>query len=205
MKKPIITLTEKQLNNLMRVVDFLALGHDLHCLDNDRTVEEVREIEQGKEITRMLYRKKKSFNKKVKAIEDKRRKKATTATKKFINECEKEEQERLRLITLERKEMFSYESIELFLKAKYPDLIKTIDFCFSPEEYKIKDLYFRVADSFRTILSLEKKQEKEGKMKDRYYRTINDLLKFAKNSITRQMALDTGLAYIDEKGYLVYK
>ena len=205
MKKPIITLTERQFNKLFRVYNILRLGHDMHCMDPDRTMEEVREVEEGIQVYEMLCRKKDSYDKKLEAIEDKRQKKINKKIEREQKENEKLEKERYKKTMLERKEMFSYESIETFLRTKYPDLKKAIGLEeWEDDEYKIKNIYPRVAKSFQIVLDFEKQKEKEGRMKIYLYRSVEDLFSAARNSITRQMMIDKGLAYEDENGRLVH-
>jgi len=205
MKKPIITLTERQFNKLLRVYNITRLGHDMHCMDPDRTMEEVREVEEATQVFKMLRRKKDSYDKKLKAIEEKRQKKINKKIEREEKEIEKLEKERYKKTMLERKEMFSYESIEAFLRTKYPDLKKVIELEeWEDDEYKIKNIYPRVAKTFQTVLGFEKQKEKEGRMKIYLYRSIEDLFKAARNSLTRQIMIDRGLAYEDENGRLVH-
>ncbi len=205
MKKPIITFTEKQFNKLLRVYDITRLAHEMHCMDPGQTKEEVREVEEGMQVYYMLCRKKDSYNKKLKAIEEKRQKKINKKIEREQKEIEKLEKERYKKTMLERKEMFSYESIELFLRSKYPNLKKAIGLEeWEDNEYKIKNIYPRVAKSFQTVLDFEKQKEKEGRMKIYLYRSIEDLFSAARNSITRQMMIDKGLAYEDKNGRLIH-
>ena len=205
MKKPIITLTERQFNKLLRVYNITRLGHDMHCMDPDRTMEEVREVEEATQVYEMLCRKKDSYDKKLKAIEEKRQKKINKKIEREEKEIEKLEKERYKKTMLERKEMFSYESIETFLRTKYPNLKKVMSLEeWEDDEYKIKNIYPRVAKTFQTVLGFEKQKEKEGRMKIYLYRSIEDLFKAARNSLTRQIMIDRGLAYEDENGRLVH-
>ena len=205
MKKPIITLTEKQFNKLLRVYDNTRLAHEMHYMDPNQTMEEVKEIKEAYQVYKMLRRKKDSYAKKLELIEEKRHKKINKKIEREQKEIEKLEKERYKKIMLERKEMFSYESIETFLRTKYPDLKKAIGLEeWEDDEYKIKNIYPRVAKSFQNVLDFEKQKEKEGRMKIYLYRSIEDLFKAARSSITRQMMIDKGLAYEDENGRLVH-
>ena len=205
MKKPIITLTEKQFNKLLRVYKNTRLAHAMHYMDEGQTKEEVKEVEEATQVYEMLCRKKDSYDKKLELIEEKRQKKINKKIEREEKEIEKLEKERYKKTMLERKEMFSYESIETFLRTKYPDLKKAIGLEeWEDDEYKIKNIYPRVAKSFQNVLDFEKQKEKEGRMKIYLYRSIEDLFKAARSSITRQMMIDKGLAYEDENGRLVH-
>ena len=205
MKKPIITLTEKQFNKLLRVYKNTRLAHEMHYMDEGQTKEEVKEVEEATQVYEMLCRKKESYDKKLELIEEKRQKKINKKIEREEKEIEKLEKERYKKTMLERKEMFSYESIETFLRTKYPDLKKAIGLEeWEDDEYKIKNIYPRVAKSFQNVLDFEKQKEKEGRMKIYLYRSIEDLFKAARSSITRQMMIDKGLAYEDENGRLVH-
>tara|TARA_Y100001963_G_scaffold28422_1_gene38661 strand:- start:728 stop:1342 length:615 start_codon:yes stop_codon:yes gene_type:complete len=196
-----IKLTELQTKRALRLLSDLILYYELHCQGNE-TKEELKVITQSCNLEKLL-------EKKLKTIKDKRYKKAMKAIEKKFKEEEKEtekrDKERYKKTMLERKEMFSYESIELFLKAKYPDLKKAMELEeWEDDEYKIKNIYPRVADTFKVILDFEKEEEKEGRMKLYNYNSIEFLLDAARNSITRQIWIDKGFAYEDENGQLIH-
>tara|TARA_R100000458_G_C8249307_1_gene226592 strand:- start:252 stop:854 length:603 start_codon:yes stop_codon:yes gene_type:complete len=192
-----IKLTEKQTKRALRLLNDLILYYELHC-QGDETKEELKVITQSNNLERLL-------EKKLKTLKDKRYKEFIKKEEKEIKETEKRDKKRYKKTMLERKEMFSYESIELFLKAKYPDLKKAMKLEeWEDDEYKIKNIYPRVADTFKVILDFEKKEEKEGRMKLYNYRSIEDLLDSARNSITRQIWIDKGFVYEDENGKLIH-
>jgi len=192
-----ITLTEKQTKRAIRLLNDLILYYKFHC-QGDETKEELKVITQSYNLERLL-------EKKLKTIKDKRHKKAMKAIEKEKKETEKRDKEKYKKTMLQRKEMFSYESIELFLKAKYPDLKKAMELEeWENDEYKIKNIYPRVADTFKVILDFEKEEEKEGRMKLYHYNSIESLLDAARNSITRQIWIDKGFAYEDENGQLIH-